>query len=468
MLGRRVWSEDDVQALAKNFLCVADEVWLLDHLDTPGGKFFREYTKHVPPQLGFGETTKQGVYAMTPEGEYLGGHFARHSKPDTLAMLKDALAKWNEIVQKRGLKPKPIPGRAPNHTWGADGLPASAGGEVGAKSGLILQVYSRDLPGAAEKTPGIGDYKNAWNENWIDFTPQDLSHFLPKGGSKGAVPDALIRRMGRECLIDNVRGQVDKWAENEVKKASLQSEVVSAREGVLTLKLQGEFVAEAGARGYDCKLCGKAVFDSTAKQFRFFELVAVGLRKGPTNHFRLPGEPASPQGVALIIEGQYDKKEKEERKDKTAASSVPSTTTASTDAGTSPGGTKSIGVPAMAAWDARLRELLGEDLRAGRPIRFPFKLLGQPAELVRLGEGGALDLKTGGSELHLAWSDLSLEDRRSLALSRVRETKPAQDLEIAAFYHLVSGNSAAAEELLRKIPAVDQDRVRAAAKGLAP
>jgi hypothetical protein len=443
-------------------------VWLLDHLDTPGGKFFREYTKHVPPELGFGATTKQGVYAMTPDGEYLGGHFARHSKPDTLAMLKEALAKWNDMVQKKGLKPKPIPGRAPNHTWGADGLPTSAGGEVGAKAGLILQAYSRDLPGASEKTPGIGEYKTAWNENWIDFTPQDLMHFVPKAGSKGAVPDAIVRRLGRECLIDNVRGQVDKWAEGEVKKASLQSEIVSAKDGLLTIKLQGEFVAEAGPRGYDSKLYGKALFDSRANQFRLFELVAVGLRKGPTNHFRLPQEPASLQGVAFIIEGQYDKKEKEEKKDKPAALTASGTATPSGDVSSAPGAKKGQPSPAMSPWDARLRDLLLEDLQAGRAIQFTFKLLGQPAQLLRLGDGESLDLRSGGSELHVAWNDLSLEDRRGLAVARIREAKPAQDLEVAAFYLIASGSTAAAEELLRKLPAADAERVRSAAKGLAP
>jgi hypothetical protein len=449
-----------VQALARNFLCVADEVWLLDHQDTPGAKFFRDYTKHVPAELGFAPTTKQGVYAMTPDGEYLGGHFGRHSRADTLAMLKESLLKWNELAQKKALKPKPIPGRAPNRTWGVDGLPSSAGGQAGAKAGLILQVYTRDLPGASEKTPGIGEYKDFWNENWIDFSPDELLGFVPKGGAKGAVPDALIRRMGRECLIDNVRGQVASWAEGEIKKASLQTEVVSAKEGLLTLRFQGEFTAEAGPRGYDCTLHGKAVFDSRARQFRLFELVAAGIRKGPTNNFRLPGEPASPQGVAFIIEGQYDTKEKGAG----AASPAP-TATASTDP--SGGERRAAGPAALAEWDARLRDLLGEDLRAGRRIRFPMKLLGRSAELVRFDTSGGLQARSDGSEFLLAWKDLSLEDRRNLAVARVRDTKPDPDLELAAFYHLACGAQIEGEGLLRKLPASDAERVRAAFKGAA-
>ena len=48
MLGRRVWSDDEVQKLAANFLCVADEVWGLEHLDTPGHKFFQAFGKKLP------------------------------------------------------------------------------------------------------------------------------------------------------------------------------------------------------------------------------------------------------------------------------------------------------------------------------------------------------------------------------------------------------------------------------------
>ena len=296
-----------MQALAKNFLCVADEVWLLDHLDTPGAKFFREYVKRVPPQLGFGSTTKQGVYVMTPDGDFLGGHFARHGKSETLALLKESLGRWNEIVREKGLKPKPIPVVPTNHTWGAEGLPYSAGGKDGPKGALILQVYSRDLPGPVEKPAAGGVYQNAWNENWIDFTAQEMAGFLPKGGPKGEVPEPLFRRMARACLIDNVRGQTAQWEEAQIRKASLTSEVVSAKDGLTTVRLHGEFAAEAGPRGYSGTLHGRAVFDTKAGRFKTFELVATGIRKGGTSANFRGNDPPSTIGHAFVIEGQYDK-----------------------------------------------------------------------------------------------------------------------------------------------------------------
>lgn len=48
---------------------------------------------------------------------------------------------------------------------------------------------------------------------------------------------------------------------------------------------------------------GKAVFDTTANRFVYFELVAAGTRKGGRDKSDyLP----APMGVAFMLEGQYD------------------------------------------------------------------------------------------------------------------------------------------------------------------
>ena len=154
MLGRRVWADEEVQSLAKNFLCVADEVWNLDHTDAPGSKFFKEYASKAAFDLKWSPNTKQGVYTMTPDGEHLGGHVARHNKAETIAMLRKALEKWNAIVASKGLKPKAIPARPAHQTWGTQGVASNAGGDAGSKAGLILQVTVRDLPYKGEAHPG--------------------------------------------------------------------------------------------------------------------------------------------------------------------------------------------------------------------------------------------------------------------------------------------------------------------------
>jgi hypothetical protein len=305
-----------VQKLASNFLCVADEVWGLEHLGGPGPQFFREYGKKVPPDQWIPGSTKQGIYSMTADGDYLGAHFARHSKEETIALLTQALERWGQIVREKGLEPRPIPRRA-KRLWEGEGVTARAGGSAGAGAALILQVNSRDLPRADGKFAGPGEYRNAWNQNWLDFTPQEMAGFLPKNGTRTEVPSALFHRMAREALIDNVRGQTAAWPEAAIRKATLTTEPVSTEGDSSTIRFEGEFRAEEPGRSFDGKLRGNAVYDTRKNRFSFFELVAVGVRTGGTGHanFRTVGEGDSALGVSFILERQGESAEEKKAKD---------------------------------------------------------------------------------------------------------------------------------------------------------
>jgi hypothetical protein len=302
-----VWSDDEVQKLASKFLCVADEVWGLEHLDGKGPKFFQEFGKKVPLDQWFVAGTKQGIYSMTADGDYLGAHAARHNKEQTISMLSAALEQWEKTVKEKGLQPQPIPRRA-GKLWEREGVASRAGGSIGAGASLILQVNSRDLPRADGKFAGPGEYKTAWNQNWLDFSGQDAAGFLPKNGARTEVPAALFRRLARESLIDNVRGQAGGWPETAVRKAALWTEPISTKGDQTTVRFDGEFRAELPDRSYDGKLRGKAVYDARKNAFIFFELLAVGVRTGGTGsaNFRTVGEGDSGLGVSFILEGQYD------------------------------------------------------------------------------------------------------------------------------------------------------------------
>jgi hypothetical protein len=302
-----VWSDDEVQKLASNFLCVADEVWGLEHLDGKGPRFFQEYGKKVPSDKWFLAGTKQGVYSMTADGDYLSAHPARHSKEQTVEMLTRALERWEKIVKEKGLQPQPIPRRA-KRLWEGEGVASRAGGNVGGRAALILQVNSRDLPRADGKFAGPGEYRNAWNQNWLDFTAQDVAGFLPKDGKRTEVPSALFHRLACNALIDNVRGQTGTWSEESIRKASFVVEPVSTQGDAQTIRFEGEFRAQLPDRSFDGKLRGRAVYDARKNAFTLFELVAVGVRTGGTGHanFRTVGEGDSGLGVSFILEGQYD------------------------------------------------------------------------------------------------------------------------------------------------------------------
>lgn len=315
-MGRRVWSDGEVQKLASKFLCVADEVWGLEHLDTPGPRFFQAFGKKVPPAQWPNGSTKQGIYAMTAEGDYLGAHFARHSKDETLVLLTNALQKWEEISKERGLTPQPIPRRG-KHTWDGGGVAARAGGGAGKDAALILQVNSRDLPRADGKFAGPLEYRTAWNQNWLDFKAEEMAAFLPKSGARAEVPPAVFHKLAREALIDNVRGQTGTWPESSIQKAVFHSEPISTAGDLQTVRFDGAFRAADADRSFDGKLYGKAVYNTRLGRFTHFELVAAGVRTGGTGHanFRTVGEGASALGVSFILEGQYEEPENTKTKD---------------------------------------------------------------------------------------------------------------------------------------------------------
>jgi hypothetical protein len=285
VLGRRVWSDDEVQKLASQFLCVADEVFTLEHVDSPGSRLFLKHGRQLPPEKWNPGGTKQGVYCMTPDGDPLAAHPARHDKETTIALLNQALAKWRE----KGLSPKPIPKAIPF-------------AEALAKPGVFaLKVNTRDLPlGGAH--PGLGGYSKAWNQNWIELTSGEAVAFLPPSTGRSEVPDTLVRKLFREALIDNVRGQSGPWSEASVSTARLSRETVGTAGTLVTVRLEGEFAAREPSRSFQAKLYGKAVYDTGAKRFTSFELVAAGVRTGGAGaDFRADEDPSA-LGVCLSIE----------------------------------------------------------------------------------------------------------------------------------------------------------------------
>jgi hypothetical protein len=119
---------------------------------------------------------------------------------------------------------------------------------------------------------------------------------------------------------------------------------------------------------------------------------------------------------------------------------------------------------AVAAWDTKLRSALAEDLKAGRRPRFQLKIVNQPAEATALDDEGVITFRSDVGNFPCRWMDLTLQDKRNLAVARIREAKPAADLCLAAFYQLACGDDAAAATLLKAVPPADADDVTSAFK----
>jgi len=292
-----------VLKLASKFVPAADEVHRLQVGSDAECRLFQK----IGDQGHYGSkaagTTRQGTYAAAPSGVMLAS--INSNDPAQIAkMLERALAKWDKLPRAQRLLPED-----PMNQTAALKRPERSYPQ----SGLVLHVYSRDLP---REAPGTGWRANAWNQDYAWFTKKETRQILPeqlKIGQKQDMPAPLIRRIACAHIVDNVRGQTLPYDENHVEKARLNAEVTAVNGAVVTLRLEGETRASVpGAkdakkfdgqkRGFETRLLGKATYDLKKERFTTFEVVAVGTRWGGTqfNNRRGDIEPA-PIGILFTI-----------------------------------------------------------------------------------------------------------------------------------------------------------------------
>ena len=309
-----VWSDPEIKRLSKEFVTVADETYYLypenpSHLERAKGRadheFFKKYGEAMPPGAWNHPGTKQGIYMMGPNAEYLEGRFAAGGDPaDIIARLNRALAKWEALRKEKGYANKPIPVKA----WSP---PPDVEGE------LILRVNIRDLPrGPGDKSgarrhelqnTGLWmDFVNwAWNENWVAI--EKAASLVPRGSGVEQVDSAVVNMIAREVMVDNVRGQAPEWQPSEVKSASISMRVmldIGGRAGSTKLiEYTGSVSMASGSRGYDAMLYGRGSWDGT--KFTSLDIVAMGMRRGAARFNQRERDPGpAPMGVTLSLRRQ--------------------------------------------------------------------------------------------------------------------------------------------------------------------
>jgi hypothetical protein len=307
---QQVWSDDEIQKLAANFVPVAAEVWTLATGKSPASEWFHK--AGGPTEGG----RAHGLYCFTPDAKGLGFVFISRPKEPCLKLLQDALKKGT-------VAPKPLPVVKSKETWP----------ELAVKPGLFLIVHSRDLPRGAVQHPGKSpEEQGAWNHLFLALDEKEMAGFLPQGVPKAEVPVELVKKIAKRHLGDFSHGNNGGFRTPEAfKKVSLVAETVSVKEPLVTVKLTGDITLEEGTEkydakthgtqlaitgdhridqeglyGFDGKLYGKAVYNTAAKKFVHFELVAVGTRKGLRD--KDDYQPA-PIGYTFTIEGQDEKPE---------------------------------------------------------------------------------------------------------------------------------------------------------------
>ncbi|MCW5937112.1 MAG: hypothetical protein KIT11_07395 [Fimbriimonadaceae bacterium] len=267
----------------------------------PAHLFFKKFGESMPKGDWNHPGTKQGVYMIGPNAEYLEGRFAASSDPaDMQARLRRALARWEKLREEKGYAGKPVPA-----------VKTTMPPEV--EGGFVLRVNMRDLPrgdgddsGARHEDrdrsgdPWIGFTQWAWNEKWIGL--ETGYPFVPEGSEVEVVDEAVVGRIWREMLVDNVRGQAPEWRPQDVKKAVLTKGRIAEADGTVTIEFRGEAMMNDGSRGYEATVYGQGTWSKDAWEFTSFDLVAVGMRKGASRFNQRENDlgPA-PMGVTLSL-----------------------------------------------------------------------------------------------------------------------------------------------------------------------
>jgi hypothetical protein len=232
------------------------------------------------------------VAVVTPNGQLLS-----HS-------LEDGLKKWRQM--------------SPAERKHLDDLgkyddrldPASASG------GLIFKVYARGLVRDAAgrlqiyKTDVARSWEPGRDHLWLTAAEaRALVPVRPRKGDHMTVPQPVVDRFCRYCLIDLVRvgGNGGPRRPDEVLAKEMILTVEEVADGVIRLRLDGSarlatHDVGSGARGKEPKvdrfrLAGRASYDGRKKAFTRFDIVAFS----ETGHFDEIHRKVLPLGVAFEL-----------------------------------------------------------------------------------------------------------------------------------------------------------------------
>lgn len=311
MRGRQVvWSDATVQALAKNFVVVAEEVfeiypegeWLINQRKgDPAFEFFKAYGAQVPKDQWHEPGTKQGIYFMGPNGEYLEARFASSNAADIAAKARRALERWETLRKEKGYANKPIP-------YVETRLPEK---EL-ENNDLVFQVNLRDLPrdpnGKVTKFEQVGNtsegwrdfQKWAWNENWHGTYRK--AAYVTSSATSEEVDPGEWRTVCKMVLVDNVRGQAPTWDDGDIKSAKLTKRRIAVKDGKWVIEYRGSAEMRRGSNSFTPTVYGQGVWDPKTSSFDKLELVATGDRSGAWQfNNRQEDRGPAPMGITLVL-----------------------------------------------------------------------------------------------------------------------------------------------------------------------
>ena len=287
----------------ESFVLAADEVARLQRAQTSEAEWFRAVAEEGHNGGRAPGVSRQGLYAATAGGRFLASINTR-SPERMVAMLQEARERWDALPEEERRATRDAGGERPEDRY--------------PEGGLALVVHMRDLP--REDLPD--DWRaEARNLDRAWFQREELPGLLPpepgRRRSEGPVDPALVQRLARLHLVDNVRGQAPLFRPERVVKAELTVRVVRTRRGRAHLEYTGRARLEEEGRwavehpgrrkveadrrrGYAAALRGEAVWNLDEQRFESFELVAAGPRWGATQ-FNGRYDDEGPAGMGVLF-----------------------------------------------------------------------------------------------------------------------------------------------------------------------
>lgn len=284
---------------SEDFVPVTADDWYQRRRKDAEGEFFRKVASQGP-RKGENDDTRQGIYAMTADGELLSFKNAGDNAATTRDEIKRALAKFKNLPAGRknpgAVTVEPAGKLDPNYSR----TPPSGG--------AILRTYTRILEKSGEayakgscKTKG-GDMA-ARDFAW--FTAEEVRALAPAKAEIGfeyPLPKPIADRLAQFHLIDNTRGEPAFWTREQVKASNFSLTVTAATADAIDLRLDGRATMEAdGDRGYDVRVRGSLRYKPANGTLERFEITAVGDHWGDTGLTRGGRPGRTPLGVVFSL-----------------------------------------------------------------------------------------------------------------------------------------------------------------------
>ena len=186
--------------------------------------------------------------------------------------------------------------------------------------GLILRETMRDLPRTSvyRQPTDRHNFDHVWlsKEEVDSLVPEDV-----KEGQTWQIADSISKRLVQFHMVDQVKGEADAWAHDDVKTSEISAKVTKIQDDTVTIQLSGKAKCQKPASGkknpyngqrirveqtIDLNIQGWITFDASDKQITKFELLAAGPRTGGAL-YNFRWDDMGPEPIGFAFEMLADK-----------------------------------------------------------------------------------------------------------------------------------------------------------------